>query len=440
MDGKKRLIVDMDGTLAEFKKVDTLEQLYEKNYFLNLSPHINVIEAVKEIISKNDDIEVYICSSVLSDSKYALKEKNAWLDKYLPEIPKDRRIFPPCGEDKKKYIPNGVSENDFLLDDYTNVLRMWNPPGRGIKLMNGINGTNGTWKSDKISMDKSSSELRLNIEDIVFNRKHYYDNGPVRQEDSWKLEDVSLTNDGYACFDLLVTDFAFGKAAESKVSGLFRVDDKSNGAPMKIVKIDTYGVSHAVLKNEWHEIEQAVYKGVLKAQANKGLSRILDQAQKEIEHSNDVWGYWSGRIVNENKINEYIEMEIEGISSRNELRLFLYSVEENEITDAKEISFVLNPKSVEDIETVFYDMYLVSENFVFEKMKTFDVAHGKEICTYLSHEQKKHLEKLVSLGYEEYPSKEKYFASVKSIRAESEINEAEAEDVNINFSHISRRR
>lgn len=36
---KQRLFVDMDGTLAEFKPVDTLEVLYEKDYFLNLKPN-----------------------------------------------------------------------------------------------------------------------------------------------------------------------------------------------------------------------------------------------------------------------------------------------------------------------------------------------------------------------------------------------------------------
>ena len=33
---KNRLFVDMDGTLAVFKTVDTMETLYEKGYFKNL--------------------------------------------------------------------------------------------------------------------------------------------------------------------------------------------------------------------------------------------------------------------------------------------------------------------------------------------------------------------------------------------------------------------
>ena len=95
-DGKRqRLFVDMDGTLAEFKKTEYLEQLYEQGYFLNLKPQQNVIEAVKKLMAENPDKEIYLMSSVLSDSHYALAEKNAWLDRYLPEIDRLNRIFPP---------------------------------------------------------------------------------------------------------------------------------------------------------------------------------------------------------------------------------------------------------------------------------------------------------------------------------------------------------
>lgn len=88
---KQRLFVDMDGTLAEFKPVDTLETLYEKDYFLNLKPNENVLGAIKQLIAQND-IDVYILSAYLSDSHYALDEKNAWLDKYLPELPQEKEI------------------------------------------------------------------------------------------------------------------------------------------------------------------------------------------------------------------------------------------------------------------------------------------------------------------------------------------------------------
>lgn len=165
----KRLFVDIDGTLAVFNKVDTLETLYEQGYFLNLDPQINVVDSIKLIIREHQDIEVFIMSSVLSDSAYALDEKNQWLDKYLPDIDAQHRIFPPCGKDKKDYIPGGVRETDHLLDDYTHNLSLWEPPAKGIKLLNGINNTRGTWKQSKLDYRKSAEELARNIVDIIEN-------------------------------------------------------------------------------------------------------------------------------------------------------------------------------------------------------------------------------------------------------------------------------
>lgn len=164
---KKRLLVDMDGTLAVFQPVDTLEKLYEEGYFLNLAPQQNVVDAVKEIVLKHPEIEVFIMSAVLTDSKFALQEKNEWLDKYLPEIDSKHRIFPPCGEDKKEYVPEGIRDTDYLLDDYTKNLVLWQPPAKGIKLLNGINHTNGTWQYDMLSYDREGSSLAAAIDSII---------------------------------------------------------------------------------------------------------------------------------------------------------------------------------------------------------------------------------------------------------------------------------
>lgn len=197
---KTRLFVDIDGTLAVFKPVDTLETLYEKGYFLNLEPHENVVAAVNEL-TKNDDIEVFIMSSVLSDSKYALDEKNEWINKYLPQIDMEHRIFPPCGSNKVDYIPEGVRTTDCLLDDYTHNLTLWQPPAKGIKLLNGINHTHGTWQHDRLDYNKSGHELAKNIIDIVQSGIEIKDLAPAKESiveiaEKMTSEEISAFIDG----------------------------------------------------------------------------------------------------------------------------------------------------------------------------------------------------------------------------------------------------
>jgi len=217
---------------------------------------------------------VYIISSVLSDSKYALHEKNEWLDKYLPEIPSEHRIFPPCGTDKKDYIPGGVGPDDFLLDDYSANLKAWEPPAKGIKIMNGINGTKVSWHSDRISAGKSGSEIAYNIVNIMQGLQHYNDIGPNFEEEKWDLKDVYLTNDGYARFDINVFDSALGKPGEFEVSGLIRLADQEKNIQMQIVKIDTYGIEHPILEREHKEIEAVVEQRVQAILAEDKISTI----------------------------------------------------------------------------------------------------------------------------------------------------------------------
>ncbi len=172
---KHRLYVDMDGTLAEFKIVSYEEQLFEKGYFANLLPHKNVVDAVRDLSLHSENIEVFILSAYLTDSKYALKEKNEWLDRYLPEIDKDHRVFVPCGSDKKEAI-NNLTDNDYLFDDYTQNLLSWVPPGKAIKLINNINNTKGTWKEDSIHFNRKPEDISNIISSVIIDNKHIHDN------------------------------------------------------------------------------------------------------------------------------------------------------------------------------------------------------------------------------------------------------------------------
>ena len=211
---RQRLFVDMDGTLAEFKTVDTLETLYEKDYFINLKHNENVLGAIKQLIADND-IDVYILSAYLTDSRYALEEKNAWLDKYLPELPQEKRLFVPCGTDKSVAVPGLIRPDDYLLDDYTKNLSEWEPPARGIKLINGINHTNGTWQGDKIQFTHAPEELSSMISDVMKGWTHFYEDRIVT--DSVTMH--STKNDNRGEYDIEITE-VLQKVVSTKAASL----------------------------------------------------------------------------------------------------------------------------------------------------------------------------------------------------------------------------
>lgn len=214
-DQRTRLYVDMDGTLAEFRPVNRLETLYEWGYFVDLQPNPNVVEAVRQIIREHPEVEVNVLSAYLSDSNFALQEKNDWLDRYLPEIREEHRIFLPCGTDKKQYIPGGIRSTDVLLDDYTLNLSQWEPPARGLKLLNGINHTKKTWQGDRIRFDREPSEMVENILAVVGGSKHLYDDLPDKNQDPRPPQEVLMKN--------TVVVNAFGGPGAGKTTACFDI-------------------------------------------------------------------------------------------------------------------------------------------------------------------------------------------------------------------------
>ena len=155
---KKRLYVDMDGTLAVFNnQIESEEVLYQQGYYRNLPPQQSVIDAVG-FLSRREDIEIFVLSAVLP-TPYAQPEKDAWLNDYLPEIDSAHRIYVPCGEDKAKYIGHTLGKDDLLLDDYSKNLHSWCPPGSAMKLMNGINGNFKTWQGNRVSVEQPAMKI-----------------------------------------------------------------------------------------------------------------------------------------------------------------------------------------------------------------------------------------------------------------------------------------
>ena len=154
-----RIFVDMDGTLAVWNAGKTIEEVYVPGYFSGLQPQDNVVQAMKSL-AKAPGVEVFILSAVFADCPHVIGDKQQWLDKYLPEINVEHRIFAPVPTPKPLAVPGGIRPGDILLDDYSKNLEEWClAGGMGVKLLNGINHTRGTWTGPKVSKEDPAEEI-----------------------------------------------------------------------------------------------------------------------------------------------------------------------------------------------------------------------------------------------------------------------------------------
>lgn len=163
-----RLFVDMDGTLVVWKHARNVEQLLEEGYFRTMPPYKSVVQATKLLIDAG--LPVYSLSAYMTESQYALDEKNGWLDEYIPEINSAHRVFCPCAESKWQHAREMSDDNaiNVLLDDYSLNLHDWAENGGvGIKLMNGVNGTKGSWQGHKVSRFCPAEHLAKEILNLI---------------------------------------------------------------------------------------------------------------------------------------------------------------------------------------------------------------------------------------------------------------------------------
>ena len=162
MNVKRRVFVDMDGTICEYNKDDYIEVAARKGYYANRPPMKEMLSAVKQLIT-NGDFDIFILSAVFQDN-HSKNDKIIWLNKYLPEINEDRMIFTVCGEKKSDFITN-QTETDVLIDDFSLNLHDWH--GKAIKVYNGINGTHGTWDGYSVRASQREDILANQLTAII---------------------------------------------------------------------------------------------------------------------------------------------------------------------------------------------------------------------------------------------------------------------------------
>lgn len=127
-----RVFISAVGTLFHWNSINGLEE--------DMIPESNVIQGIKKLMRKNEDFEFYTLDYYSKENVYEKEEINAFLDKFIPQIPKERRLFVPKGEDREKYMSQGIQSKDVLIGDCTLDLKDWAYKGGvGIQILNGRN-------------------------------------------------------------------------------------------------------------------------------------------------------------------------------------------------------------------------------------------------------------------------------------------------------------
>lgn len=166
---EKRLFVDIDGTLAVWQVGTPYEELLKRGYFRSLPVHDSVVQAVRVLLAKEKQFgfKTYILSALMPGNPWAEAEKRAWVNEHLPELSASRMIFCESGANKSQIVAERFGEiyqGFVLLDDYSANLHAWEQAGgKGIKLMNGINGTKGTWNGLVVSRFASPEHTEIQV-------------------------------------------------------------------------------------------------------------------------------------------------------------------------------------------------------------------------------------------------------------------------------------
>lgn len=173
----KKVFIDMDGVLTEYRKDCHTEDLMQKGYFLSLKPEWNMLGALQKLIETGDALGISVCVLTKvypSLFKYSVSEKLQWRDRYMPDL-FDSEFVMVNGEEQEKsdavkdILGDEISTDCILIDDYNANLREWHANGgTAVKYVNGINDKNRSFIGNRLSFDMSAEEIYNAILALVF--------------------------------------------------------------------------------------------------------------------------------------------------------------------------------------------------------------------------------------------------------------------------------
>lgn len=415
---KKRFHFDMDGVVARFHDsildVDgcvQIELMYEKDFFRTLSPFQNMIDAIKLFVERHPEVEVFSLSAAqLGDPPGFVRQKDEWLDEFLPEIDKEHRIYPECGVAKSSYILGGLSDNDYLLDDFNKNLNEWiRDGGKAFKCKNNINhkGTGkyggdvgNLWTGDMVSNLDSPEEILRQLEDFM-GLEHIKEKTMSVLEEKFLEYTKDYSSTVVGSFKAEKTRFL--KWIDEGIDGPLKIE--SDKADILRKRIDEVVLSYGLLLKEYNrsdshtvfhcsdlatectylfykEISESAYK-VIEQNFSDG---IYDKKQKEylLEHVSDIIDAFYVQH-DENLFTPYVSVDqgqwldsaISSVAGKQMLTIEAYPIKDN--YPAVEIDI-----SRRDLEKVLNEIYKEEDDWPIQKfLYEYTWDEGEQVKYFL---------------------------------------------------------
>ena len=113
---------DMDGVIANFHKEPyNFKNAISREWIANLDPFMDNVNTIKHLIATGN--KVYILSKAARET--SKMGKLDWLDKYIPEMPRENVIIIVGSGKKVDYM----REEGILVDDDIKNTRPWEQAG-----------------------------------------------------------------------------------------------------------------------------------------------------------------------------------------------------------------------------------------------------------------------------------------------------------------------
>lgn len=176
------IFFDMDGTLVKWED-SHIDDVMAPGFFQHKHPVMSMVEAARILIRRGYPV----CSlSKVIGGTTAAEDKDAWINKFLPEISKERRFYVPYENPDKNALAleGGIKPYYLLIDDSTHYgLSGWK--GIGIKVDNGINNTNRSWKGYMLSSQSDPEKIADTIAAIAAMEKEKYIRDTIEAKDMY---------------------------------------------------------------------------------------------------------------------------------------------------------------------------------------------------------------------------------------------------------------